>query len=424
MIAKSQKLKEHELHHHIKENLETCKDLEGASDAHVIEGQRYQLKVMGHVVCPQAFAKLWGSSLSTLQRISKEISDPASHPHDSVHRTKADYLPEESLKDKFLLFLKELSYLHGYDDHRKHVVLTYNSKEEVYEVAIKSEGFGLEHMEHSTFMQYWSHFAPNYHIRVGRERCARCVHYEDNTNLHPENAQDNAAKRAAHKDQAHHQAVISEARGEEARTHRDTVLSFCCDNAAKLHLPRRAVAVQKESSKTHIDLVMSNVVDDSCNKSHYYVHHDAWSETSNTIITSIYRTLQMVRIPTQKKLYLHFDNHSTNKCNTVLAFLQYLVLMDWFDEIYVLFFIAWEAKNRADRGHAKMHVAINGQDIFSPLEFVDRLHQHGIWAEWMTDIRDWERFFSQFRSKISRYRATARVSHQERRRSQQTPIHR
>lgn len=335
-----------------------------------------------------------------MEHICEELNEGLSTaPHFNPHALGAQPT-EETLKSKVKRFLEDLKDTQGYDDHRKHTVLMFNNRDEVYTAAVSSEGYGLETLNHSTFMQYWSTYEKDVHIRLGRERCARCAHFDDDSVVNPENALTDVRMKEAHKQHAEAQQQLSQQWATEARQKRESVLSFCCDNAAKIRLPKRAIAVQKESSLIHIDLVMSNIHNDGTNKASYYVNHEAWSETGASTITAIYRAICDNRLPSHRTLYLHFDNHSTNKCNVLLAFLQYLVLLDYFEVIQVLFFIAYEAKNRADRDHARMHVAINKRDVFSPQDFVEILLRNGIKCEWLTEIRDWDRFFKDFTGKF------------------------
>ena len=82
-----QTLHERELHMRLKEAL-IDSQVDPTRGGHLIEGRKYVLRVSGHDVCPQLYAKLWGSSLSTLERISLDIQ----HPEASTVSHEANYL--------------------------------------------------------------------------------------------------------------------------------------------------------------------------------------------------------------------------------------------------------------------------------------------------------------------------------------------
>ena len=394
----SEHLSEHELHERLKQELVNCKSKN--TRGHVIEGARYLLQVQGNEVCPQAYAKLWGTSLSTLERISKTIVGGDVVPFSNTEHVRVDYPREDTQLQRFLNFFSSLRTLYGYEDHFGHIVLQFNARRDVYEAAVSGDFFNEHAINEETFLTYWSRYGKEYHIRLGSEKCAKCAHYDDESAAHPETAEINKEKKVIHRAQAEAQRKASADRIQEAQLHRNSVLSLCCDNAAKIHLPRRAIPVSKESGKTHIDLVMSNVHNDGAQKARYYVHSSQWSEMGNTIVGSIYQTLTDIYMPSHRRLYLHFDNHSTNRCNLLLVFLYHLVLLDWFDVVQVLFFIAYEAKSRADSDHSAMNRAIKHVDIYDPKDFVECLHRHGIFANWMTEIRDWEHYYEDYKQEF------------------------
>ncbi len=59
-------------------------------------------------------------------------------------------------------------------------------------------------------------------------------------------------------------------------------------------------------------------------KSKYYLFPEHWSECANSIISCLHSLLKELH-PTQRKLVLVFDNHSTQHNNALLAYCDWLV---------------------------------------------------------------------------------------------------
>lgn len=400
IINRSKQLKATDLHSHLQLSLRDS-EVEDASlpHCHAIKHKLFVLKVLKHYVCPEAFARLWGSSLSTLERIVDQMYGASPPPLEfGAPHFNEQSIHFDSYKQRVCRWLDARA-AEGHSDHKGHLIIAYNSRKAAIDDALHhSEGYDLEDCNPATFEEYWSSERKNIKPRDERERCKTCTGFDDELHLHPDRKEQIDKQRAAHKADTEAQREQSRRWEKEAQDNPGSVISVCCDShyASAIKLPKRDRTVAKEDSLIHVELQIGGYHDDGFKKPHYFVHHHQWSETSNAIITSLFRLLQKLRTEYHKKLYLSMDNHSTNKSNVMLAFLSHLVQIGWFDVIELLFFVAYEGKSRSDQEHSVVDKLIKHYNIFSPEDFVSILTKASRDCTWLRDVRDWEVFYKPF----------------------------
>jgi len=102
-------------------------------------------------------------------------------------------------------------------------------------------------------------------------------------------------------------------------------LSIYGDYKGSLELPKLVGGTSKKLFDQKLLLVhYSGFLIDNYKEYYYYIHPEQWTESANTVISTLYLLLsEQTRIPPELKLI--FDRHSTNLCNDVQAFLEWLV---------------------------------------------------------------------------------------------------
>ena len=85
--------------------------------------------------------------------------------------------------------------------------------------------------------------------------------------------------------------------------------------------------------RSNLNLLMSQLLNvhfsgwynGATQQSQYYLFTEHWSESGNSIISCLHELLMELNLPKERKLILVFDNHSTQHCNAVLAYCDWLV---------------------------------------------------------------------------------------------------
>lgn len=110
----------------------------------------------------------------------------------------------------------------------------------------------------------------------------------------------------------------------------------------------------------------------------YYLYGNNFSESANTIITQLHTFLSAVS--TKKELWITFDNHSTQKNYTVLAYFQWLLSFSGFlrDQrtIHLIFLVAGHTHNRLDRANSVVsRKYFSSHSITTPEEFATKINE-------------------------------------------------
>jgi hypothetical protein len=369
-------------------------------DSHKVSNTYFIWKLNGKTICSNAFADLHGIAIKTLHEYVLQYESPIEHSvHDAATRLLTEERREETEKARVKRFIETwvLSHTSSTIPNGKFLVLPIAHKEDLWKAATESEGFDLNHCPDNTFYTYWHQLFPLLVTRQSRGACNECLRLSELQQSNDKKIADDAAEqKRIHKKITEIQRTQSDDFALKAETNRDTILSLCCDYAASVFLPHKRVLSIKDDPHKKIKLHIGTYHDDGAKKPYYFLHHEIWNECSNTICSSLWKIVQRNRLQTMTKMYLSFDNHSTNKSNTVLCFLQHLTILAYFQAIELLFFIAEEGKNRADRDTSALHKATDREDYWTPASIAQKLAAHGKSSEWLQEVLDFDKYYADY----------------------------
>jgi hypothetical protein len=390
-----------------------------------IQGLHFKLEFKGKSVCPKAFAHLYGVSAHEVETIVKKRFIGADREQDFVgvfdpETSKpiekgicATKIHDDSWKSKVVSFLDMLAHEEGQRGWNDFVILPYARKEDVFRIA--KQCFGMNHLNLDTFKVYWSEERNKILTKEhkGHLLCTTCGKFQEQIDNLVKKIRSTAVNREinekelstareqlhAHKQTAQEQQNESKKYREQARDS-PHVLSLCCDYASCISLPRTHHMMFDISRKSKLAVRIGCFYVDNWSLSHYYIH-PVFTESANSVISGLYQVLQLVSQSSHRKLFLSFDNHSTNKNNSLFCFLFHLTLLRWFDEIVVLYFLQGEGKDRADTAHAHLFNSIRSAPLYSISDILESTHARSINLHWLQDIRDWDRYYSDIMHKLS-----------------------
>lgn len=130
----------------------------------------------------------------------------------------------------------------------------------------------------------------------------------------------------------------------------------------------------------------------------YYIHTSNWSESTNSVISSLHHLLLNWKGERPKELWLIFDNHSTNKNFTMLAYCYWLCrYARLFEEVVLVFSPPYHGKNFVDQAHQGVAAEQKATPIIYSLnqmvEVARKAKGRNFKAHALTDIWDWQGFF-------------------------------
>ena len=373
---------------------------------HVISAQKYFLQFHGMPICPEAFARLHGVSLDFLERLVQ--NNASNSDADDAHLcTNVTHSSQNDIKTKFLDFLDNIAEQEG-QLNGHFIVLPYSKRQDVLELAKKSKE--LENLNHHTFNTYWSSFRKNITTMDHGNLCITCGSFAEAIddfgkklhNLAPSNPEsiilqhqidDTRFKWKEHSKRAEIQRNQSK-KWKEQCFNSQSAISLCLDYASAIQLPAPHHKIFDATRRSKLAVRLGAFVVDNFDQTFYFVH-PVFSETSNSIISALYQLLQQLLHPTHRKLFLSMDNHDTNKNNVLFFFLYHLILLGWFDEIEVLYFLEYEGKSRADLSHAHFFNGLRSTPLYSIDDIKLAHHSPSIRVQWLQDIRDWSSFYQQ-----------------------------
>lgn len=314
---------------------------------------------------------------------------------------------DHSIRSKILAFLDNLAALEG-QKNGNFIILPYPKREDVANLAQAELGQDL--IKIKTFLTYWSTDRRNITTIEHGSLCIDCGKFTeqlDNLTIQLHKQAPNTPVSADIQRKIEETRSLKDEHIKRAKVQRDlsrqwkntsyhsqSQLSICMDYASALQLPSTHHKIFDGTHKSKLAVRLGAFVVDNLQNTKYFVH-PLFSETSNSIISALYLLLQELYVPTQRTLYLSMDNHATNKSNSMIFFLYHLVLLGWFDEIQILFFIEYEGKNRADTAHAHFFAALRNHSVFDIDDIIASNRSHSIQVQWLQDIRDWASFYKQ-----------------------------
>lgn len=116
------------------------------------------------------------------------------------------------------------------------------------------------------------------------------------------------------------------------------------DNASTKTFPKPYQLPQKLKTFPALKMHFGGLYYYNGKRTKYYIYPEHWSESSNTVISTFLRFLQENEesgLP--KSLILIVDNHSTQKNNCLICFLDYLVrVKKKFEQVLNVFIVSFE----------------------------------------------------------------------------------
>ena len=133
-------------------------------------------------------------------------------------------------------------------------------------------------------------------------------------------------------------------------------LSWVIDNMATRAIPKYFKETCDAWSQDRLAIHAGGTYWDTNGSVEYYLYPEVISENSNTIITQIYDNLieGLKQRPHAKNFFVIFDNHSTQKSYSVIAFFEWIIRKFLNDcKFYIMFHVRGHTHNRLDMRNSK-----------------------------------------------------------------------
>lgn len=120
-------------------------------------------------------------------------------------------------------------------------------------------------------------------------------------------------------------------------------------------------------------------------------------ECANTVVSQLHKYICTSNFIVRQRLVITADNHSTNKCNTMLQYLEWVVRhLKLFSEIILLFQLTGHTKDRLDQHHAEPAKRFYSQEVLDMQALEGVLNANSTYhARWMPTHWNWDLFFEQ-----------------------------
>jgi hypothetical protein len=159
----------------------------------------------------------------------------------------------------------------------------------------------------------------------------------------------------------HEESMKAESRRNGGRT--SVVIGY--DDTSALELPKFTNRDVKNLSKSRLQIIPFNITNYTSGETAYvYTLKGRYPKGANRLCTVLYQYLHKLKHGTHpsrfaRKLYLHADNYAENKNNVVFMFATQLVMLGWYDEVYVEFGPPGHTHNGTDAVH-RIHNTVAG----------------------------------------------------------------
>jgi hypothetical protein len=164
-------------------------------------------------------------------------------------------------------------------------------------------------------------------------------------------------------------------------------------------LPHVGMSQMWMEEHTPLDIHLNGMTvtneDQPKSKTIYYLYSQHFSETVNSIIQSLWDYLNNDHYPGKyEELHVSFDNKATQHNNYFFAFCYYLIKLNWFQRITLIYTIAGEGYSRTDQAHRVLRSALWHQSYFD-IQMMVQLINHKHIAHWLQKIFNWQAFFDE-----------------------------
>ena len=159
----------------------------------------------------------------------------------------------------------------------------------------------------------------------------------------------------------HEESVKAESRRNGGRN--SVVIGY--DDTSALELPKFTNRDVKNLSKSRLQVIPFNLTNYTSGETAYvYTLKGRYPKGANRLCTVLYRYLHKLKHGTHpsryaRKLYLHADNYAENKNNTLFMFATHLVMLGWYDEVYIEYGPPGHTHNGTDAVH-RIHNQVAG----------------------------------------------------------------
>lgn len=150
---------------------------------------------------------------------------------------------------------------------------------------------------------------------------------------------------------------IEQAREAEVRAAPNNAILLQYDDTSALGFPKMTNRSIKNLTHCRFFVIPFNIMNYASGESAYvYTVKNRYGKGANRLCTVLYHTIRKIKFGDHpcrhaRTLYLHADNASENKNNTLLLFLSELVQKGWFDDIFVEFGPPGHTHNGRDAVH-------------------------------------------------------------------------
>ncbi len=142
------------------------------------------------------------------------------------------------------------------------------------------------------------------------------------------------------------------------------------------------------------------LLSDKTGKVEYSLFLEPHHESANTVVSQLHRYICNTHFEHHNNLFITADNHSTNKCNTMLQYLEWMVRdLKLFKAITLVFALPGHTKNRLDEHHALPAQNVYKHNIFNIDQLQTYLAPNSKYSvHQMNTFWDWNTFFESARN--------------------------
>eukprot|EP00026_Physarum_polycephalum_P002492 Phypoly_transcript_02499.p1 GENE.Phypoly_transcript_02499~~Phypoly_transcript_02499.p1 ORF type:complete len:314 (-),score=38.89 Phypoly_transcript_02499:979-1920(-) len=289
----------------------------------IINGKTYALTVSNKPVCVKAFTSLYGCSHYKLSSATEDTTTTSATPSPKPIDTSSPGVMDGVQKELSTFFAqsttpatydgKEIHYLHGFQ-----------SRKQLWELFIDADiifGSSLLKPAKGTFLAVWRNKFSNVWL-AGETTCATCFRLETIITSNPIGSFERTQAEKeykTHKQHAKEQNDFSIQMQDAARTRKLPILSIVTDYKGGDPVPACHPSTFEYSRFPCLVLHYSGFLIDNTNAPYYYIHTEHWTESANTVVTTLHKLLtSQSSLPPD--LVLGVDGHSTNMNATLYAY--------------------------------------------------------------------------------------------------------
>ena len=379
-----------------------------------IQRQHYLFFQSGRPICYQGWRSLHGDVCRTA------INDLLKHPS-RIPRTILNSVPERSLVNNairgFLLHLKEQRSHHD-PVHKVYYLSEWFDKKEVYHRVFlpyfhdcfipATPGLDGRTGSKSLFYKVWKDDFPDILTRQTAPPCPTCAKYTKKANEPGANPEYKA--RFQQKLDKHKRFVythLNKLNSQRAMANGDTTAAtfIGLDYKEGMSIIRCNPNPAHLSMATMPKFLVGGYAfhDGRKNTAAYYIHTSHWSESTNSILSSLHHLLftQWKGAQRPPVLYLMADTHSTNRSKVFLTYCFWLVrYLRLYTDVYLIFTPPYHGKSFVDQAHQGVAAEQKSREVIASLdtmvEVARRAKGRNFTTTALTDIWDWKSFFAPY----------------------------